>query len=346
MGLDISTVVNVSISRTTAQVTQKGFGRALILGITNQSDKGTAKLYASIAEVAVDFDPADPEYLAAAAMFSQSPAPNDVYIGIGDSGTDPDAMLTALTANGYTDFYAILLAGTINTAANIALVAAWVEAQSFKRIFLASVKEAGILDAGSTTDVAYLTKAANYSRTAVAYSGATNDYLLAAAWAGKMLPVEPGSSNYAFKTLVGITADDLTSAELAAAEGKNANVYVNIGGVSVTQLGTMADAEPIDIIVGVDWLQSIIQQDIYTLLVNVPKVPFTDAGISQVLNVLTGDLKQAVSQGVLASYNVPEVKASDYTAAQRQSRVLSGITFTGQLAGAVNKVTVVGNVYF
>ena len=346
MSLDISTVVQVSISRQTAQVTQKGFGRGLILGTSAKFTSDTARLYSSIGGVAADFALTDPEYRAAAAYFSQNPAPQDCYIAQSADLT-PDVAMTTLTANGYTDFYGICIAGdTWDTQANLLLLAAWNEAQSFKRIVAASLNEAGILNPSSTTDTAYLLKQAGYTRTFLTYSAGAADYTRAAAWLGVMLPTPPGSANWAYKTLAGEVADPLTTAQLTALEGKNANAYVNIGGVNVTQLGTMADGEYVDTIVGCDWLQSIIQQDIYSLLATSPKVPFTDSGIALVQGIISGDLKKAVNAGVLASYNVPQVLASSFSSTQKQSRVLSNLTFTGVLAGAVNKVTVQGNVTF
>ena len=77
----IADVVNVTITRETRTVSQAGFGTVLILGSNQPFAVNTARLYSDITEVAADYATSDEEYLAAAAIFNQTPRPVSLKIG-------------------------------------------------------------------------------------------------------------------------------------------------------------------------------------------------------------------------------------------------------------------------
>ena len=77
----LDAICNITIDTGGAQVTREGFGRALILANADWQTALTG-LYTSLADmVAAGCNPVLPEYLAAAALFSQNPKPKDVKIG-------------------------------------------------------------------------------------------------------------------------------------------------------------------------------------------------------------------------------------------------------------------------
>lgn len=73
-------IVQISIVAETASASQAGFGTPLILSC-NADWVERVRFYADLTEVAEDFDTDMPEYLAAQAMFSQNPRPEQVAIG-------------------------------------------------------------------------------------------------------------------------------------------------------------------------------------------------------------------------------------------------------------------------
>lgn len=248
--------------------------------------------------------------------------------------------LAAIVASGDTgnDWYALML--TSRYAYDILQGAIWVEAN--RKLFIACSSDAGII-AATTTDIAAALSDAAYDRTALLYSSDEANYP-DAAWLGKMLPKDPGSATWNLKTLAGITKDELTDTQITNLKNKNANYYIEIGGVNITQNGNVASAEWIDVIRGIDWIEARSQENIYALLVAVDKIPFTNAGIDQVVNKLEEILVQSVTRGILTDYDITRPLASSFTTVQKQSRELTGIEFTGTLAGAVHKVTIVGKV--
>lgn len=239
------------------------------------------------------------------------------------------------------------LAITSHLASDIEQVANYIETQ-FK-IFIASSSDAGILTSGST-DVASILKAASYKRTALLYSGIPADGP-EAAWLGGQLPQVPGASTWKFKTLVGIAPDTFTPTQrtnvigLPGIPGKNANIYETVGGVPITEEGTMAGGQFIDLTVGIDWLQSTMQTNIYQLLVNAPKIPYTNKGISIIETAVRQTLDQGVANGLIdgtepITITVPDVLSISDT--DRAERLLPNVNFQCRLAGALHFVQVNG----
>jgi hypothetical protein len=68
--MSLDSIIQVNISRETAQITQAGFGTMLILGPNAPAGVST---YADIDEVGEDFETTDPEYKMAQKAFSQEP---------------------------------------------------------------------------------------------------------------------------------------------------------------------------------------------------------------------------------------------------------------------------------
>lgn len=236
-------------------------------------------------------------------------------------------------------WYALILCSRTNV--DILAAAAWIEARL--KIFIACSNDADIITA-ATDDIASLLYARSYARTALIYS-ADSDNFPEAAWLGIGLTSEPGTITYSLKTLAGILYDDLNGTEVAYAKAKKANYYVRYGGVSLTQNGNMAVGEWIDIITGIDWIQARATENVFATMVANDKIPFTDQGIDTVCNPLDQILKQAVDRGILASYVIYRPKASDFTAVQKQTRILTDVRFTGVLAGAIHAVTINGKVH-
>jgi len=110
----ISDVVQVNITRETASVTQKGFGVPLVLGQhTRFSEK--IKEYASLDEVALDFQTSDLEYKKAQALFSQQVKPEKIKIGKRLANQKQAVTLSISQVQNSTD-YTVTINGTVFTA--------------------------------------------------------------------------------------------------------------------------------------------------------------------------------------------------------------------------------------
>lgn len=222
-------------------------------------------------------------------------------------------------------------------------VAAW--AESVKKLFFACSSDAAVLTS-ATTDIASKLKAKGYARTDYLWSGDQASFP-EFAWMGGQLPETPGSNTWKFKTLNGITADNLTETQITFLESKNANFYKVEGGVAITQEGKVAVGEFIDVIIGIDWIHSNMQADVYEALVNEKKIPFTDNGVAVIENIVTKRLNLAVKAGILAASPAPVVTAplvADISTGDKAIRSLKNVNWTATLAGAIHEVEISGNV--
>lgn len=81
-GLAVSDVVRVDITLSPTAAPTRNFGAALHVGVTDVIDVGERiRQYSNLDGVGGDFGTTDPEYIAAARHFSQSPQPSLLYIG-------------------------------------------------------------------------------------------------------------------------------------------------------------------------------------------------------------------------------------------------------------------------
>lgn len=238
------------------------------------------------------------------------------------------------------DWYGLVL--TDRTAAVVAYTASLIESR--RKIFITASSDTNIYSAASTTDIAAVINARNYERTAVLFNETPSSFP-DAAWLGRCLPEDPGSITWKFKTLSSIAASNLTATQRQAILDKNANVVTTIGGVDITENGTMGVGEFIDVIRGVDWIQARLEENIFSRLKNSNKVPYTDAGVEIIANEIRAVLNKAIGQGILTPDPAPTVTVplvADVAQVDKANRFLPDVKFAGVLAGAIHKVTVQG----
>jgi hypothetical protein len=86
-----------------------------------------------------------------------------------------------------------------------------------------------------------------------------------------------------FKTEPGVTYETLTTAQAAAIDAINGNVYVYYANdTAIIQQGVMANGDFFDERHGLDWLQNYVQTNLYNLLyTSTTKIPQTDAGVTR-----------------------------------------------------------------
>lgn len=279
--------------------------------------------------------------------------------GIGVSYTAVDSQLTrvALTANHTIvqdivtlqagllpeqQFYGLLV--TSKVKANILQIAAYVETQLM--VYLAASLDSDYITS-VTTDVASILKGFNYDRTMTLYSAQANTNAPDAAWMGYMLPTTPGVGNWAEKTLTGVTADNLTPTQISNALAKNGNVYVPTGGTGLTLFGTCASGEYFDVTIFLDWLASTMQSNVLSVVTDPGnlKIPYTNGGIAMIENPMRQTLQLGQdNQGLVPGWTVFAPDAALVSPADRANRVLNGIGFEAQLAGAINTINIQGSV--
>ncbi|TAL42929.1 MAG: DUF3383 family protein, partial [Salinibacterium sp.] len=157
----------------------------------------------------------------------------------------------------------------------------------------------------------------------------------------------PGTITWAFKPIATVAVDDLRATELTALAAKNWSYYARVNGANITVEGRTSSGRFADVTHFIDWLHAEIQADVYTLLINNPKVPYTTTGIELVKNTIAGALRKGQARGGLADDTVPTVtvpKITDTDASDRANRILRDVKFTARLAGALHHIVIRGTV--
>lgn len=342
-------IVTVNITRETTSVAVAAFNVPMILSTFATSKTtttfGRARVYGSLAELTDDgWASTDAVYKMANAIFMQNPTVNKIVVGRADSGdADVAASLNAIMSED-NSWYGLLVDQAM--ASDFDDVAAWVEAN--KKIFIFWTTDANTPDGTKTTDPASVLKTAGYDRSAVIFHTAPstgNDYP-DAAWMGEGFPYDPGISTWAYKTLKGVAADNITPAKETALQNKNCNYYSEVGGVNITQEGKVASGEWIDIIIGTDWIEARLREAVYSALVNNRKIPYDDSGITLIEGLVKGVLNQAAAAGILQadSIVVTVPRYADIPQADKLARRLPDVKFTALYQGAIHRTTINGTI--
>lgn len=252
--------------------------------------------------------------------------------------------LTAIN-NANSSWYALI--STDRTQATVKSIADWVEARI--KLFGTASSDPAIINIPAGTDtnsIAAVLNQAGYVRTFVMYHQDADFDYPEAAWFGRVLPLEPGSETWKFKSLSTISYSNLTTTQSNNALNKKANVYEFIAGVGITENGTVAQGEYIDIIRGIDWLTARIQEFVFSALVNVPKVPYTNAGIAVIQAQVLRALELGISNQFISDNPAPIVTvplAQDVPPADKANRILRNVRFQATLSGAIHAVVIRGN---
>lgn len=259
---------------------------------------------------------------------------------------NPVATDLDLINNANNTWYALI--STSRDVPTVKAIAAWVETRI--KLFGTASSDPVIINtqAGSdTTSIAAFLNQNGYVRTFVMYHQDAQFDFPEAAWFGAVLPLEPGSETWKFKTLNGISYSNLTTTQSMNAQNKKANTYEFVAGVGITANGTVAQGEFIDIVRGIDWLTARIQEFVFSVLVNNPKVPYTDAGIALIQAQVMRALSLGISNDFISNDPAPTVtvpKAADVPSVDKANRILRNVRFQATLAGAIHAVVIRGTV--
>jgi hypothetical protein len=266
-------------------------------------------------------------------------------------------------------WYGLMFAATsMPVDADLVNIAGIIEAASPSHIFGVTTQETTAYNPLSTSDLAALLQAGGYMRTFSQYS--SSDPYACASIFGRAFTVDFSASNTVitlkFKQEPNVVAETLSETQAAALAGKNCNVYINYNNsTAIIQQGVMANGFFFDEVHGTDWLQNLMQTDVYNLLYTSPtKIPQTDAGVNQIANIVAQDCEAAVNNGFVApgvwtgpaigalssgqflstGYYIFQPPIATQSAADRAARKAPTIQAAIKLAGAVHFANIIVSV--
>jgi len=346
----LKNLIQITITRETQTIKVASFNTILLVDEVDDASPpfvGRTKSYASILELAGDgYTAGDYVYDSAANIFAQNPSVSSIKVGLKYITTTPDASWTAAMNAIQTadpDWYGFTIISEV--LADQSEVADWAEAAAPKVLFAIRSNSADIIDPVSTTDIAYYIQNSSYERSFVYYHSGTNAEYIDAAALGERFPRNPGTGTWMYKTLASVSIYALTSAERTAALDKNCNIYISYAGVGTTEAGTVGVGEYIDIMRGTDWLESTIQADLFTVLKNIEKVPYTDPGVDSMVSIIKGSLQKGVNRNFInAGFTVTAPLVADVSVNDKGNRILPDITFTATYSGAIHTIQITGTI--
>lgn len=239
--------------------------------------------------------------------------------------------------------------GTLyNSQAYVTAAAAWTQGNS--RIYVFDVPETLALTtvggAGGSADTLDAQKTLANSRVMGAYCQ-TPAAFMGAAWMGRLLPLNPGSATWKFKTLSGVPALIFTATQRANLRTRGANGNENVSGVNVTFEGTAFSGDFLDAIVGDDWVASTMQVNIFNVMAGSNKLEFEDTGVAIIESAVRATLKLAVERKVYAASPPPVVTVplvASLSASNKSTRTLVNVNWTATRSGAIHITAVQGYV--
>jgi hypothetical protein len=277
-------------------------------------------------------------------IFELSNLPKVKHLKVEDITEDPGIAtdLAAFYEDDPLSWYAILLDS--ESREEIEAAAGWVEASDGRKLLLVSTNDSEVVDASVTDDVGSTLKAALYARTApLVYTRSSFGHLAAAA-AGRMLPVTPGKATWDHKSLSGITFDQISNAQETAARNKNVGVYIQVGGKNWLRNVRTSSGEFLDTTIFVDWLFAELTAAVISAFHVNDKIGFTPEGLQLIDLTIRGPLERGKKNGGLLSYTTTLPVLADIPDDEKAARLLSGVTFHGVLQGAIHKLQITGSV--
>lgn len=355
MADEISQVVEVYISRETAQIDTASFNIPLLMvnlpDTVDNSDLGNPiNVPADVTERVVQFNSAAavgekygvgsvPHVMAQKLMGGQI-RPAMFMVGVKNSSETYAQGYSEI--KGYNDdWYIIAIDSKVD--ADIKEIAAAVQAE--RKLFGASSSHASILDAVAVDDIGSFLQASGYDRTFLVYHSLAETVFPEVAWIGGQISEVPGSNTWAFKGGAGVPVDRLNPTAISTLTKKNVNYYRRLGGVNMYQSGCTSQGEWIDVMIGIDWVQARIGEQIFYRLATKKKIPMTQAGAMIIEAEIRSVLSQGVGNGFIAEAPAYTVRSPDVLAIpemQRGERIMGDFSFVFRLAGAVHKVIVRG----
>jgi len=292
-----------------------------------------------------------------------SPISNMTTSGV--SETAVQAVTACRQANS--EWYTCMLCDAIKT--DIITIAAYIESASPVSTFFYTTSDPDILP-GTVGNIMDTLQKSKIRRTMGQYSTSTySDNVTEADSVIAIVGYAMGSNtqmvNSAYtldsKPEVGITPENLTKSQVSLIKNYGGNVYINRGTFyNLFESGTMADGSFFDEVLNLDILSNAIQIAVMNTIIDSPKIPQTDGGMSMLLNAITAPLEDARTMGfiaegiwntapiltvntgdvILRGYAILSDLIANQSQTDRQNRVSPPIYILIKLAGAIQNVVI------
>lgn len=362
----INDIVDVAISIESPVASGESFSKMLLV-VSAATNAGTYVmpdvLKITSAKDLLDYGyvETDYAYCAAAIVFDQNPGPSELFVTARKKETDSEGEPTATNeaisvtldrAAAGASWYGFVLIG-YDLSADLLAAAAW--AKTNVKLFGYAISSTTNPMDISQNDNVFAVYTDNYNTSAGVFG---DNAFIAAAMMAKCFSYDPGTETWAMKTLADIEPSALTDAQIRALKNANISFYRDAADRYITQGGMVGSGEWIDIIRFRDYLVDKIQLAALDCLRGGSKIPFNDAGITILKNVIEGALAEEQVKGgidddvfdnegnVDPGYSVTVPRASSISKLDKKSRILRNVVFTARISNAIHHVIIRGTLVY
>lgn len=322
--------VEVIVTREIPKRPRKGFGLPLILATNLEKPY---KEYEELEEVKKDFPESTEAYKIATRIFNQKPKPDIVaMVGLEYDENTPGDLIVFLDelAEVNNDWYYFM--SDLQKDDEITALSQYFDETS--KLYFAS------------TSNKELVKTLESDNTIVMYHNEPEQYP-AEGWVGVGATEEAGSITWKFKTIEGISAADIKSAELIQLHKDGGNSYVQKLGVLQSSDGITTSGEYIDVMCSQHFLESELNRRVSLLFMNNKKIEYENSGIALIVAECESVMKQATTQGIVKKdsdgnglWTVAAPKREDIPDYEAATRHLDGVVIEFKISGAVHSATI------
>jgi len=275
----------------------------------------------------------------------------------------PDYAVDVLAEKSAVWYGVTFAAATMPTPVQLVAVGTYIESLLLSRILGVTETDTRVLDSTYDADLASVFKALGFRRTCVQYSA--NPYAICSLM-GRAFSVNFAANRSTitlmYKQEPGVVAEGITETQAQTLKAKRCNVFVAYqNDTAIIQYGVMSGDAYFDEVHGLDWFTDALQNAEYNLLYqSKTKIPQTDAGQNQLVNVAASVCNEAINNGLVAAgtwnadgfgqlergmflgqgYYIytPPMAAQDQ--ATREQRIAPPIQIALKLAGAIHELDV------
>ncbi len=308
-------------------------------------------------------------YKLANTVFTQKVIPQIIVARklVGESYTD---VLNAII-NKNSKWFGLLATTTIK--ADILEIASFAETN--RKLYSAGTSDSECLDNTTTDDIMSELKALSYEFTVCSYHTDIANNRINAGILARFLGATAGSNIAKFQTLIGCVVDDIGTNGEMTLENKYGNYYTDLAGMSCYSDGFTASGKRMDLIRDREWLRQTAQLRLVALLKNYSdrneKIPYSDNGFAIIVtSVLIPLFVEAKTMNIIRKATLDELaieigvpvaqidyfypaygfalfvpKVASIDSSIRATRKLTGFKFSGNVAGAVESIGILGNLF-
>lgn len=338
-------IANIRVFLKTGRISGTNFSMPLIIGETSAFGERVIEINDPAELVRRGVAATDPIYVMANTALSQKSygGINSLMIGRKDKEESYTDALNACRAQNST--FRTLLCPSRDAGIQTEL-ASW--AESHNVLYVTATADSGAIDATSTTDILYILS--KYTHTACGYDPKAATQYIDAALTGRCLSqaIRAPWANRRIAAVDPLT--DQTAAKAAIAKGAfTIESFSNGAGttsLTLSQGGTVASGEWIDVIRGRDYAEEYLQMEMAQLHIDAD-IPYNDAGILIHVNRLNAGLTYLQSIGIIdddvvlddgtisPGFAIKYPRRAEISPNQVASRKLEGVSAEARLRGAI-----------